>query len=544
MADTVAGCVGRAFNPPLQWQSVGGVDPDKPALILLHGWSMPSGVWASVVERLAVNFDVFLVDLPGYGANQSLACDDWSIFFELFRRSHAHYLNRPCYLCGWSLGGVYASLLAEAMPQLVCGLITVATAPRFVAECIAGRGVNAEQLALFRQQLDEAPDSLCRRFCGLVTRGSTSARQDLRTINTLLADTEPPSHSALAFGLALLESENLLPRWSKLDMPVLHQYGRFDELVPAAVIADVKRSCPRHEVQCFARSSHVPFVSEADAWVRSVTYFVQSAQVRNQIDRNAVANSFSQASLRYDSLADIQQSIGSHLLSYWPDKIHGTVLDLGSGTGYFIDAIDQSTRGGTVISLDIAEGMLRHSRQNSPSSCKNTLCYVRADMELLPLRAMSLSAIFSNLAVQWSTHPAALLTQMADALCEQGELVFSSLLTGSLQQLAVAWRDIDTHTHINHFETEPFMRAICESAGFVVTGWDVRDEVQYFSSVSELLRSVKGIGAHAMGSERGTGLLGKRAYRRFCAGLRAQAAADGRLPLTYRVLYARLRKTS
>ena len=37
------------------------------SLLLIHGWGMHGGVWDKVAARLAQNFRVLTVDLPGHG---------------------------------------------------------------------------------------------------------------------------------------------------------------------------------------------------------------------------------------------------------------------------------------------------------------------------------------------------------------------------------------------------------------------------------------------------------------------------------------------
>ena len=41
-----------------------------PWLVLLHGWALNSHVWDDVVPRLASEFTVVCVDLPGHGASE------------------------------------------------------------------------------------------------------------------------------------------------------------------------------------------------------------------------------------------------------------------------------------------------------------------------------------------------------------------------------------------------------------------------------------------------------------------------------------------
>ena len=51
-------------------------------LVLIHGWGMNAGVWASLVALLAAEFRVTVMELPGHGDSDYDArlnsLDDWS----------------------------------------------------------------------------------------------------------------------------------------------------------------------------------------------------------------------------------------------------------------------------------------------------------------------------------------------------------------------------------------------------------------------------------------------------------------------------------
>ncbi len=47
----------------LHVETTGSGDP----LLLVHGWGMHGGVWGDVAQKLAADFQVHCVDLPGYG---------------------------------------------------------------------------------------------------------------------------------------------------------------------------------------------------------------------------------------------------------------------------------------------------------------------------------------------------------------------------------------------------------------------------------------------------------------------------------------------
>jgi pimeloyl-[acyl-carrier protein] methyl ester esterase len=73
-----------------------------PDLVLLHGWSMHSGVWQPLAELLAEKFTLHLVDLPGHGTSEwhSDALQINNILDELERN-----VPETAFWLGWSLGG-------------------------------------------------------------------------------------------------------------------------------------------------------------------------------------------------------------------------------------------------------------------------------------------------------------------------------------------------------------------------------------------------------------------------------------------------------
>ena len=43
-----------------------------PALVLLHGWGLHGGIWQTLLPQLEKHYTVHNVDLPGFGAVQSI----------------------------------------------------------------------------------------------------------------------------------------------------------------------------------------------------------------------------------------------------------------------------------------------------------------------------------------------------------------------------------------------------------------------------------------------------------------------------------------
>ncbi|MBP1146314.1 malonyl-CoA O-methyltransferase [Pseudomonas sp. PvP027] len=254
-------------------------------------------------------------------------------------------------------------------------------------------------------------------------------------------------------------------------------------------------------------------------------------------DKRQVAASFSRAAGSYDSVAELQRSVGNELLARLPAQCNPSRwLDLGSGTGYFSRALAQAFGRSEGIALDIAEGMLRHARPLGGAQH-----FIAGDAEHLPLHDQSCGLIFSSLAVQWCADFAAVLSEAHRVLQPGGVFAFASLCVGTLYELRDSWQAVDGQVHVNRFRHEDDYRKLCAASGLRVRSLDVRPQVLHYPDVRSLTHELKALGAHNLNPGRPNGLTGRerimgmvQAYEGF--------RQDAGLPATYQVLYAVLEK--
>ena len=87
-----------------------------------------------------------------------------------------------------------------------------------------------------------------------------------------------PHPEALRLGLTLLAELDLRPELRALTVPALHLFGRLDALVPAEVIERWPASQALQQTHLFATSSHAPFMTESNQFVRIVLKFVEAQE--------------------------------------------------------------------------------------------------------------------------------------------------------------------------------------------------------------------------------------------------------------------------
>lgn len=251
-----------------------------------------------------------------------------------------------------------------------------------------------------------------------------------------------------------------------------------------------------------------------------------------------VAQSFSSAAQSYDTVAELQRSVGEHLLTLIPTKAPNRILDLGCGTGYFLPALAQRFPTATLLGLDIAPGMLQYARARHYIS---PTLWCNADAQRLPLQANSLSLMFSNLMVQWCTDLFALMADAFRVLEPGGHLICSSLGPDTLCELRHAWRQVDNYVHVNQFMPRLRYEEAARAAGFEVALIEAPRRMHYRQLV-DLMRELKALGAHNLNQGRPKGLMGKAKLTQVIKAYEVFRDKSGQLPATYQVYYLVLKK--
>lgn len=254
-------------------------------------------------------------------------------------------------------------------------------------------------------------------------------------------------------------------------------------------------------------------------------------------DKRQVAASFSRAASSYDAVAELQRTVGNTLIECLPAALTPACwLDLGCGTGYFSRALTSRFPSAEGVALDIAEGMLRHARPLGGASR-----FIAGDAECLPLRDASVDVIFSSLALQWCEDFPSVLSEAKRVLRHGGVFAFSSLCSGTLQELRDSWQTVDGFAHVNRFRPMGAYQQLCAASGLRLEQLEVEPEVLHFAELRQLTSELKALGAHNLNPGRPGGLTGRARIRALIDAYERFRTPRG-LPATYQVVYGVLRK--
>lgn len=254
------------------------------------------------------------------------------------------------------------------------------------------------------------------------------------------------------------------------------------------------------------------------------------------IDKHRARRSFERAAQDYDSVAVLQREIADRMLERLeyvrlePQRI----LDLGTGTGYAIDALQRRYRGAQVIALDFAYGMLMQARRRG-RWMRRPLC-VCADAESLPLADGCVDLVVSSATFQWCNDLTQTFGECLRILRPGGLFMFTTFGPDTLGELREAWSQVDSHSHVSPFLDMHDIGDTLVRARFADPVMDAERLTLTYARMHDLMRDLKTLGARNATEQRPRTLTGRARIAALESAYEAHRT-DGRLPASYEVVY-------
>lgn len=246
-------------------------------LLLIHGWGMHGGVWSDVAQRLAADFQVHCVDLPGYGYSKNVGWLQQSQpILQVVVDELSSSFADPIIVCGWSLGGQVALHWAACEPDKVRRLILVASTPCFAERDDWMFGMPGDVLEKFAEELEKNHAATLRRFVSLQLRGSENERELLARLREELFSRGEPDMAALRAGLNILRDVDLRESLPGITQPALVIAGERDKLTPPEASYYLAQTMQNARVVEVEGAAHAPFLSHPEIFVEHVKRFLKN----------------------------------------------------------------------------------------------------------------------------------------------------------------------------------------------------------------------------------------------------------------------------
>lgn len=247
----------RTASGDVRWDRFG--DPDGEAVVLLHGTPFSSYVWHEIAPALAAEgFQVFVWDMPGYGASAKYAGQDVSLATqgEVFAELLAHWGQAEPSVVAHDFGGcvsLRAHLLHKASYRRLALVDPVALAPwgspffRLVRE-------NAQ---VFEQLPGALHGALVREYVG------SASHQGLRpgTLDALVAPwTDETGQTAFYRQIAQADqryTDDIQPLYPTLRLPVTVCWGAEDTWIPPVKGVELASLIPGAQLRSIPGAGHL-----------------------------------------------------------------------------------------------------------------------------------------------------------------------------------------------------------------------------------------------------------------------------------------------
>jgi malonyl-CoA O-methyltransferase len=231
------------------------------------------------------------------------------------------------------------------------------------------------------------------------------------------------------------------------------------------------------------------------------------------------------------------------------------VLDAGCGEGADLSALQKRFPQAWMLGVDASPAMLAAARddQSAALSSVNRLLkqwlpakigiggrsgasLMCGNFAQLPLGVGSVDLVWSNLALHWHPQPDRVFAEWRRVLRVDGLLMFSCFGPDTFKELRAAFAAVDDAPHALPFVDMHDFGDMLVDAGFSTPVMDMETITVTYASVDKLMADVRAWGGNPLVTRR-RALVGRRAWARVADALEQTRRPDGKLPLTFEVIY-------
>jgi malonyl-CoA O-methyltransferase len=204
---------------------------------------------------------------------------------------------------------------------------------------------------------------------------------------------------------------------------------------------------------------------------------------------------FHRAAPRYDQYAILQKAAAQELIGLISTP-PWSVLDLGCGTGECLFQLHKRFPEAELHGIDFAEGMITVAQKRSIAEKIPEALFALGDLEHIPYPDESFTCLLSGLAIQWLPSLKKSFSEMCRVLKPEGRLYLSTLLPGSLKELASTYvAVVGNYPQAHPFPTTEQIKKELAQVGIQVLQAKETKKTVHFESFSELIKSITAIGA-------------------------------------------------
>lgn len=240
-------------------------------LVLIHGWGMHGGVWQPIAKRLAKDYMLYIVDLPGMGYSRAVEP------YELYSLAEevAEVIPGVSDILGWSLGGLIAQNIAITQPDRIRRLVLVGSTPCFINKDDWQAGIPADYFTDFARSVDDDYKRAMVKFLTLQCMKAKDARDTIKQLRQGFDLKPAPTQHTLKQALQVLLQTDLREESENILKPTLLIHGDRDTLAPVQAAHWMMQHLPKGFLRVISGAAHAPFLSHGEQFAEALDQFLE-----------------------------------------------------------------------------------------------------------------------------------------------------------------------------------------------------------------------------------------------------------------------------
>jgi len=239
-------------------------------IILLHGYLETSEIWSSFSEKLARDFRVIAVDLPGHGLSDVFGEVHSMEFMAEALRDLLDYLKiTKVFITGHSLGGYVTLAFLELFPEYLSGYCLFHSHP-FADSEEAVKNRNREINLVQRGMKDHMyPGNVTKMFATSNVEIFSEAVNRSKEISSSI-----PGEGIISVLRGMIARPSRLELMEKGIVPCLWILGSMDNYIPCDAIQEKVKLPENTTLVVLQNSGHMGFVEEEGKSMKVIKEFV------------------------------------------------------------------------------------------------------------------------------------------------------------------------------------------------------------------------------------------------------------------------------
>ncbi|MEU6259681.1 alpha/beta hydrolase [Streptomyces sp. NPDC047043] len=246
----------RSASGEVRWDSLG--EPGRDPVVLCHGTPFSSYVWRAVARSLARRHQVFVWDMPGYGASQMFAGQDVSLAAQgrVFTELLAHWGVAEPLVVAHDFGGAVslrAHLLHGARYRALALVDPVALAP-WGSPFFRLVGAHSE---VFEQLPPALHEALVREYVGSASSPGLHPTVLDRLVQPWLGESGQAAFYRQIAQADQRYTDEVQERYGEIRIPTLICWGQEDTWIPPAKGHELAARIPSARLEPVAGAGHL-----------------------------------------------------------------------------------------------------------------------------------------------------------------------------------------------------------------------------------------------------------------------------------------------